>query len=311
MISATHYSDPGCPWAYSASPALAVMYWRYGAAIDWRFVTIGLTESGAQYEARGYNPTKSARGYRRFRRYGMPLATEPRRRIPGTSRACRAIVATRLADPANEYAAFRALQFGWFTTPLVLDEDEDIAAALERVPGLDVGAVVGGIDDSEVVAAYEADRAEARTAAGGATELQGKAANTDGAVRFTAPSVIFENERGLRLEAGGFQPVEAYDVVVANLDPAIERRDSPDSPLDALGTVPFGLTTQEVAAVMTRGNDAPDRAAAEDALIGLVADGSAVRVPLADDALWMTAEARDEHSRSFAPSREVLARLRD
>jgi len=38
--------------------------------------------------------------------------------------------------------------------------------------------------------------------------------------------------------------------------------------------------------VMARGNDAPDRAAAEDALIGLVADGSAVRVPLADDALW-------------------------
>jgi hypothetical protein len=137
-----------------------------------------------------------------------------------------------------------------------------------------------------VVAAYESDRAEARTAAGGPTELQGKAANTDGAVRFTAPSVVFESADGSRLEAGGFQPVEAYDVVVANLDPAIERRDAPEDPLDALGTVPFGLTTQEVAAVMTRGNDAPDRAAAEDALIGLVAAGRAVRVPLADDALW-------------------------
>ena len=31
-------------------------------------------------------------------------------------------------------------------------------------------------------------------------------------------------EDGLRLEAGGFQPVEAYDVVVANLDPTLERR---------------------------------------------------------------------------------------
>jgi hypothetical protein len=264
------------------------MYWRYGAAIDWRFVTIGLTESGAQYEARGYNPAKSARGYRAFRRYGMPFATDPRRRIPGTSRACRAIVATRLSDPSNEYAAFRALQFGWFTTPLVLDEDDDIAVALRRVPGLDVDAVVGAIDEPAVVAAYEADRAEARSAAGGATELQGKAANTDGTVRFTAPSVVFESPDGRRLEAGGFQPVEAYDVVVANLDTAIERRDAPGDPLDALGMFPFGLTTQEVAAVMTRGNDAPDRAAAEDALIGLVAEGSASRVPLGDDALWMT-----------------------
>jgi 2-hydroxychromene-2-carboxylate isomerase len=303
MIRATHFSDPGCPWAYSASPALAVMYWRYGAAIEWRFVTIGLTESGAQYEARGYNPAKSARGYRAFRRYGMPLATEPRRRIPGTSRACRAIVATRLSDPANEYAAFRALQFGWFTTPLVLDEDADIAVALERVPGLDVEAIVGAIDDPAVVAAYEADRAEARTAAGGPTEMQGKAANTDGLVRFTAPSVVFENADGRRLEAGGFQPVEAYDVVVANLDPAIERRDPPESPLDALGTVPFGLTTQEVAAVMARGNDAPDRAAAEDALIGLVAEGSAVRVPLADDALWVTPDDHRNRSSSSAPFR--------
>lgn len=263
------------------------MYWRYGAGIDWRLVTIGLTESGAQYEARGYNPARSARGYRAFRRYGMPFATEPRSRIPGTSRACRAIVATRLSDPTSEYAAFRALQFGWFTTPLVLDEDADISQALQRVPGLDVDAVVGAIDDPAVIEAYEADRAEARTAAGGATELQGKAANTDAAVRFTAPSVVFESADGGRLEAGGFQPVEAYDVAVANLDPAIERRDAPDDPLEALGTVPFGLTTQEVAAVMARGNDAPDRAAAEDALIGLAAGGSAVRVPLADDALWV------------------------
>ena len=29
-ISVTHFTDPGCPWAYSASPALAVLHWRYG-----------------------------------------------------------------------------------------------------------------------------------------------------------------------------------------------------------------------------------------------------------------------------------------
>jgi 2-hydroxychromene-2-carboxylate isomerase len=286
-LSATHYSDPACPWAYSASPALAVLYWRYGAGIDWRLVTIGLTESGEQYEKRGYTPAKSARGYRRFRRFGMPFTTEPRRRMPGTSRACRAIVATRLSDPTHEYAAFRALQFGWFTTGLVLDEDDDIATALAAVPGLDVPAVVGAIDDPAVVEAYEADRAEARSAAGGATEFQGKATNTDGAVRFTAPSVVFEAADGRRLEAGGFQPVEAYDVVVANLDPGLPRRAAPDDPLEALLELPWGLTTQEVAAVMTRGNDAPDRAAAEDALIELAAAGKAQRVPVGDDALWL------------------------
>ena len=29
-VEVTHFSDPGCPWAYSASPALAVLRWRYG-----------------------------------------------------------------------------------------------------------------------------------------------------------------------------------------------------------------------------------------------------------------------------------------
>jgi 2-hydroxychromene-2-carboxylate isomerase len=290
-ISATHFTDPACPWAYSASPALAVMYWRYGAGIDWRLVTIGLTESGAQYEQRGYTPAASARGYRAFRRYGMPLSTGPRRRIPGTSRACRAIVATRLTDPEREYAAFRALQFGWFTTTLVLDEHADIAEALARVPGLDVDAVVGAIDDPAVIEAYEADRAEARTAAGGPTEFQGKAANSDGKVRFTAPSVVFETGDGRRLEAGGFQPVEAYDVAVANLDPELPRRPALDDPLVALAELAWGLTTQEVAAIMAHGNNAPDPAAAEDALIELVANGSAARIPLGNDALWLAADA--------------------
>jgi 2-hydroxychromene-2-carboxylate isomerase len=288
-VSATYYSDPACPWAYSASPALAVLFWRYGEGIDWRLVTIGLTESGEQYEKRGYTPAASARVYRRFRRYGMPFTTEPRRRIPGTSRACRAIVATRLSDPQREHEVFRALQLGWFTTPLVLDEDPDIAAALAFVPGLDADAVVGAIDDPAVVEAYEADRAEARSAAGAATESQGKAANTDGKVRFTAPSVVFEID-GRRLEAGGFQPVEAYDVAIANLDPALPRRPAPDDPLEALAELPWGLSTQEVAAIMARGNDAPDRDAAEDALIELVATGAAERVPVGDDALWL---ARD------------------
>jgi 2-hydroxychromene-2-carboxylate isomerase len=286
-LSATHFTDPGCPWAYSASPALAVLRWRFGDAIEWRLATIGLTESGEQYERRGYTPARSARGYLRFRRYGMPFATEPRRRIPGTSRACRAIVATRLRVPSREYAVFRALQFGWFTTPLVLDEDADIAEALSRVPGLDVPAVVGAIDDPAVVEAYETDRAAARSAAGGATEAQGRAANTDGVVRFTAPSVVFETADGRRLEAGGFQPLEAYDVVIANLDPALPRRDPPPGAAEALAEFSYGLTTQEVAALLAARNEPPDRSAAEEALIDLAASGGCTRLPLADDALWV------------------------
>ena len=37
-IFLTHYSDPGCPWAYSANPALTVLRWRYGDQLVWRHV---------------------------------------------------------------------------------------------------------------------------------------------------------------------------------------------------------------------------------------------------------------------------------
>ncbi len=284
-IEVTYFSDPGCPWAYSVNPALTVLRWRYGDQLDWSLVTIGLTEHAEQYVKRGYTPVRSAHTYMWFRRYGMPFATEPRPRMVATAPACRAIVATRLTFPGREFEVFRALQFGWFTTPLVLDEPDQIAIALRRVSGLDVDAVIARSNDPDVMDGYQTDRAAARMAAGSPTELQGKAAATDGPVRYTAPSVIF-TANGRHLEAGGFQTIEAYDVLVANLDPTLVRTAPPDDLLPVLERFPYGLTTQEVAAVMARRNLEPDRAAAESALVELVASGVASRTALGDDALW-------------------------
>ena len=78
-------------------------------------------------------------------------------------------------------------------------------------------------------------------------------------------------------------------MIVANLIPDGERRDVPDDPLDLITAFPGGLTTQEVAQLLTRGNDAPDRTEAEVAMVRLVADGTATRAPLGDDALWLPA----------------------
>jgi protein-disulfide isomerase-like protein with CxxC motif len=287
-IAVTHYTDPGCPWAYSASPALAVLRWRYGDQLSWRLVTIGLAEDPKRYVDLGYTPARMAAGNLHFRRYGMPFLPEPRARVAATGRACRAIVATRLLAPEREGDVLRALQFGWFTTTLVLDEDADIARALEGVDGLDVEAVLAAIDDERTLAGYEADKSETRTAEGGPTHFQGKARQSDGPVRFSAPSLVFESD-GRRLEAGGFQPVEAYDVLIANLDPTLERHPAPEAPLQALARFPGGLVTQEVAAIMAQNNQSPDRADAERALIELVGEGLARRTPLGDDALWQIA----------------------
>src|SRR3954468_1142008 len=102
-ISVTHFSDPGCPWAWSASPALAALEWRYGDQLDWRLVMIGLTESGDQYVKRGYTPIKGARGYVRFRRFGMPFSPVVKEHVAGTSRGCRAGGGPRLQAPEREW----------------------------------------------------------------------------------------------------------------------------------------------------------------------------------------------------------------
>jgi len=286
VLTVTHFSDPGCPWAYSAAPALTTLRWRYGDALRWTLVTIGLAEDSALYAERGYTPVRSAIGYMSFRRFGMPFRVAPKAALSATSPACRAIVATRLAAPELEYAAFRALQFAQFTTAGLFDDRAMLRSALRTVPGLDAEAIVDAIDTPVVWAAYEADRARARTAAGSPTEFQGRSADSDGAVRYTAPSLIFETPDGRRLEAGGFQPVEAYDVVVANLDIGLERRAPAEDPADVLDAFDYPLATAEVAAVMAEHLSEPDLEATERALVTAAAEGRALRRSAGDGALW-------------------------
>jgi predicted DsbA family dithiol-disulfide isomerase len=289
MIKTTIYSDAACPWAYSESPALRVIEWRYGDQLEWRLVLIGLSEDASQYEQNGYTPLRGAMGQALFRRrYGMPFAVAPKPRLGATARACRAVIAARIDSPGSEWRVFRALQLANFNTPLVLDDDAQLADALRGVSGIDADAIVARIDAPDVLEAYERDRQETRSAAGSAAELQGKTRVSDGPVRFSAPSVVFA-QNGTSLVAGGFQPVEAYDVLLANIDPTLHREAPPETPEPLLERFEDGLTTQEVAALLTHGNDKPDRAAAEAALLELLADGRAVREPLGDDALWTAA----------------------
>jgi protein-disulfide isomerase-like protein with CxxC motif len=298
VIDITHFTDPGCPWAYSAMPAHTTLRWRYGEQLRWTLAMIGLTEEAAQYAARGYTPTRSAVGYRRFRRFGMPFQITPKPRLSATSPGCRAIVAARLTAPAREYAAFRALQFAQFTTTGTLEDPETLRSALADVDGLEADALVGRIDHPEVIAVYESDRASARKAAGSPTEFQGRAANTDGAVRYTAPSLLFDAPGGRRLEAGGFQPIEAYDVVIANLDPTLERRPPADDPIEVLSAFPYALTTAEVAAVMAEHLALPDLVAVEDALITATGEGHVTRQPVGDGSLWALARSSQPQSAS-------------
>jgi 2-hydroxychromene-2-carboxylate isomerase len=291
VVEATLYTDAACPWAYCASPALRVLEWRYRDQLAWRLVMIGLREDASGLIARGYDTARAAERLGTFHeRYGMPFDLVPKERAAGTGLGCRAVVAARLLDPGSEWRVVRALQLAQFTSGLLLDHRERIEDALRGVPGVDADRIVASLDAPEVEAAYERDREEARRAAGTPAEAQGKTSTSDGPVRFTAPSLVFRREERT-LVAGGWQPLQAYDVLLANLEPTLGREPAPPTPAPLFEFFSDGLTTAEVALLLADGPDPiADPHAAERALQELVAAGAIVRIPLGRDALWQPAE---------------------
>lgn len=288
-IVAWHFTDPGCPWAYSSRPAIARLRWRFGDQLDWRLVLIGLSETTERYERIGFTPGRMASGHRRFQdRFGMPFGGGVKPRLAPTTRACRAVVAAREESPELGYAALRALQLMQFTTAELLDDDAALARALDGVAGLDAAAVVARIEDPEIVAAYERDRRRARSAEGTPTHVQGRHSDSDGAVRYTAPSVLFEHPSGQTLEVGGFQPFETYDTALANLDAGLRRRQPPEEAAAVVLEYPIGLTTAEVASIMRPSElEDADLPATERELIAAADEGRILCRPAGSDALWL------------------------
>jgi len=286
-VRVTQYTDPSCPWAYSAEPCLRHLEWRYGDGLEWRTVMIGLSEDTRARERAGVTPESRVEGWLDFgRRFGMPVSSTPRTRLIASGRACRAVKAAERDGAAAGARMLRGVRLAWFTSTLLLDSEEGIAEVAEAA-GLDGATIVAGIDDPEVEAAYQRDRAEARSAAetGAPAIAQGRAAESESGARFTAPSLVFERD-GQRLVAGGWQPFDAYDLCVANLAPELPRRPRPE-PADLLPAYPSGLVTAELAEVCRERND--DRSAADVtmALAELERAGIVRRTPIGDDdGLW-------------------------
>jgi protein-disulfide isomerase-like protein with CxxC motif len=289
VIRATLFTDAACPWAYSANPALRVLEWRFRGQLSWRLVMIGLREEASDAAIRTYDPDRALSRWNVFEsRYGMPFALEPKSRAAGTGQGCRAVAAAGLHDPGSEWRVFRALQIANFTGSVYLDDVDSIREELRGVEDVDADRIADAIEDPDVVAEYERQRAEARFAAGTPSEAQGKTTVSDGAVRFTAPSVLFRSGNEIAY-AGGWQPLLAYDTVLANFAPGLERVPAPESPEPLLDFFPGGLTTAEVALLLAVGSDPlPDREAAHGLLCELMAAGRARRMPVGTDALWFT-----------------------
>jgi len=278
-VCITEFTDPGCPWAYSAEPVRARLRWLYGDSIDFEARMVVLSESPQEYLDKGFTPAKMSAAFKQIARdHGMPIDTSERPRPAATLPACRAVVAAKVHSD-RAWFLLRALRVAHFSGRL-LDEPGTIAGAA-RDAGLDPGELARWEQDDAVDHALREDMALAREPLPAARVLDSKLANWSGGRRYTCPSYeIARRSDGVRIAVPGFQPFAAYDVVTANLVPDMPRREPPGDVREVLDWALVPIATKEVAAIM----DVELLEAREQ----LVRSG-AQEHPVGTDAFWTTA----------------------
>jgi predicted DsbA family dithiol-disulfide isomerase len=251
VLRIEEFTDPACPWAFSAEPGRLRLLWLYGESIEWRPRMVVLSRSPEEYAAKGYTPALMAEGMADIqRRFGMPIDPRPRARMAATVHACRAVVAARLHFPDREQALLRRLRIHAMAGEL-FDEPPVIARAAEEA-GIDpLRLLRAWRDDPDVERVLEADAAVARRPTPAALALDHKlAAAEDGGRRYTCPSYeITRLDNGARLDVPGFQPAAVYEAAIANLAPELRRRALPSSVAEVLAWAGEPLATAEVAAI--------------------------------------------------------------
>jgi 2-hydroxychromene-2-carboxylate isomerase len=241
QLELTHFTDPACPFAFSAEPVRMRLRWHYGDQLVWRTRLIVLTLEPGEAE-------RLAEGAPNLQRiHGMPIDPVPYARPASSEPACRAVVAARLHAPGTEEALLRRLRVRVMQRGL-LDDPELIAAAARDI-GLDPAQLADWCAQDDVEAALQADIEAARTPHPAAQALDHKLGGRRERRRYTAPSYELTRDDGARSVVPGFNPVETYEAAIANLAPELVRRPKPESVEELLAWADEPLATAEVALV--------------------------------------------------------------
>lgn len=248
-VHITEFTDPACPWAYSAEPFRHRLDWLYEGFLDWEPRMVVLADGAAEQEAKGFTPEKLADAHASIARdHRMPIDSRERAYVPGSREACRAVVAARVhAEAETMQTILRQLRIRYFAGEMLDDEAMIRAAAADAGVGAELEAWLA---DPAVELELERDAADARRPSPAARVLDHKLANWSGGRRYTCPSYeIRRVSDGVTIALPGFQPFAVYDAILANLVPGLERREPPASAAEVLAWRRMPLSTQEVAVV--------------------------------------------------------------
>jgi hypothetical protein len=241
-VQITLFTDPACPFAFSAEPVRLALRWRYGDALQWRLRMIVLTLEPGE----GDKLAQGAPGLQQ--RYGMPIAPHPYPRPFSSEPACRAVVAVReYCGESGAGLLLRALRVRAMAGGL-LDDDRLIRSA-----GTEAGVYPSDLRhwmaSAGTEAALHADIAAARDPSPGARALDHKLGGPRQQRRYTAPSYELSNG-GRSISVPGFNPADVYETAIANLAPAVPRRDPPVDVSELLHWAEVPLATAEVVEIM-------------------------------------------------------------
>ncbi|MDX6399093.1 MAG: hypothetical protein QOJ43_2501 [Gaiellaceae bacterium] len=246
------FTDPACPFAFSAEPARLKLRWLYGDQIEWEVRMVVLSESPDDYVAKGFTPERQVAALEMIqRRYGMPIDARKRPRMMATVHACRAVVAARLRAPDRAPALLRRLRIRAMAGDMI--DEPGVIALCAREAGIDPMVLFRAeADDPAVEVALRADMAAARAPSAASLAMEHKLAPAaELGFRYTCPSYEIERTGGSwpRFDVPGFQPVEVYEAAIANLAPELDRRPAPESVEEVLAWADEPLASAEVAAI--------------------------------------------------------------
>jgi predicted DsbA family dithiol-disulfide isomerase len=241
VIDVTLYTDPACPFAFSAEPARLRLRWHYGDGLRWRLTMIVLTLEPGEAE-------KLASGASGLQaRYGMPIHPFPAARPASSEPACRAVVAARLNAPGTEARLLRALRTRTMAGGLL--DDPQLIDAAARDAGLDPDELRAWSDAPASHEAVAQDIAASRQPSAAARALDHKLGGPPHERRYTAPSYELTTADASASHPG-FNPVEAYEAAIANLDPGLTRRPPPSAVAELLEWAEAPLATAEIVQIM-------------------------------------------------------------
>jgi predicted DsbA family dithiol-disulfide isomerase len=247
-----HFTDPSCPFAFSAERQRLRLEWLYGDQLRWELHMVVLSEEQPEHPT----PERLSDGYRRLQlQYGMPIDWAQRPRLAPSVHACRAVVAARLHAPDREVLLLRRLRVLNFAGAQLDDPDTLARAAAEAL--IVPEELAAWMEDTEVEAAMREDMAGARSPSPASRAQDYKLGGPAEERRYTCPSyeLIRVDEPPAdwptagRVDLPGFRPIEAYETALANLAPELARRPDPERVEEVLAWASMPVATAEVASV--------------------------------------------------------------